>query len=612
MIPLHNKETHPVSPTNQPEPRVWSPDPTFGHRSDSSSWPTTLSRTFSIINNVSRDQDQDHRVQDYAYKHPLESSSDQSIPVKRQCVAAACQPLSAATMLPDAAIDSAAEKLAEFRRDNALTNLLEQYEVLIQDYKRLKSDYEEAREARENYKKLARGQASNPFALVVVDGDGYIFDERFVTDGEEGGSRAAKRLNDAIKNSLRSKGLESCDVMIRVYANLVGLSKTLHKNGLAGAEKRSLSSFTAGFNRSYGLADFIDAGELKENADFKLKAILRLYADNAQCKHIYFAACHDVGYISDLTPFRGNDRFTLVRTPSLNFHGEFNKLKMNVEELYGVFRETPLTYAAAQPKAFPSNNTGNSTLTYSNSNSTSTRGSANDSSICQFYARGNCKYGSTCRNSHMNARTSSQDSTPSPSIGTNTKPERNFALDWRRTSTSSLAPNVESLPKKEDIPDGYVAINAAGHRLDTYIAPDEAAAKRLRALTINREKNYCNNKQLYESCENEDCEYDHSPIPEDLKPALEYLSRSVPCSNHSACRKAKCVFGHVCQKMNCARHRATGGKETCRFLPKWWPPGDKADYIKDGIVESDEVIMSPTMDSEDARNIENGGTHLWD
>ncbi|KAJ4169281.1 hypothetical protein NW754_001393 [Fusarium falciforme] len=126
--------------------------------------------------------------------------------------------------------------------------------------------------------------------------------------GEEGGSRAVQQLIDSVKRSLRRKGLESCEVMVRVYANLVGLSKSLWKNGPCGAEKRSLSSFVAGFNSSYGLADF-------------LKAILYLYADNAQCKHINFAACHDMGYVSDLTPYRGDkDRFTLIRSPSLLFY----------------------------------------------------------------------------------------------------------------------------------------------------------------------------------------------------------------------------------------------------------------------------------------------------
>ncbi|EXL66688.1 hypothetical protein FOPG_17161 [Fusarium oxysporum f. sp. conglutinans race 2 54008] len=514
-------------------------------------------------------------------------------------------------MLPDATIDSAADKLAEFRRNNALNDILDQYAVLIEDYKRLKSDYEEEREGRERYKQLARGQERNPFALVVVDGDGYIFDERFVKDGEEGGSRAAKQLNDTIKDSLRHKGVESCEVMVRVYANLVGLSKALCKNGLAGAEKRSLSSFTAGFNRSYGLADFIDAGELKENADFKLKAILRLYADNAQCKHIYFAACHDVGYVSDLTPFRGNrERFTLIRTPSLQFHKEFDRLGMNIEELPGVFRRTPLTYAysTAQPTKTPLapfTNNNKSSSTYENSANTKT---ANDSTVCSFYTQGNCRYGSTCKLSHGNSETPSQNSTPSPSDmgGTST---RNFAADWRRGSTLSNNGklNIESLPKKEDIPDGLVAINAVDDRLDAYMPPpDPDAVKRLKNLSY--EKKFCNPAQLYKSCENENCEYEHAPISEELKPVLEQLARSVPCSRKGSCRRANCVYGHVCQKVDC-RYRV-GGKGYCRF-PQKVCTGDYA--MADLVPSVDALMMSPSMHSKDAggRNAENGGIPLW-
>ena len=66
-------------------------------------------------------------------------------------------------MLPDATIDSAAEKLAEFRNNNALKDILDQYAVLIEDYKRLKSDYEEEREGRE--RELGRGK----LRFVMVD-----------------------------------------------------------------------------------------------------------------------------------------------------------------------------------------------------------------------------------------------------------------------------------------------------------------------------------------------------------------------------------------------------------------------------------------------------------
>ncbi|EWZ32715.1 hypothetical protein BFJ63_vAg4572 [Fusarium oxysporum f. sp. narcissi] len=511
-------------------------------------------------------------------------------------------------MLPDATIDSAAEKLAAFRNNNALNDILDQYAVLIKDYKRLKSDYEEEREGRERYKQLARGQERNPFTLVVVDGDGYIFDERFVKDGEEGGSRAAKQLNDTIKDSLRRKGLESCEVMVRVYANLTGLSKALCKNGLAGAEKRSFSSFTAGFNRSYGLADFIDAGELKENADFKVKAILRLYADNAQCKHIYFAACHDVGYLSDLIPFRGNrERFTLIRTPSVLFHKEFDRLGMNIEELPGVFRHVPLTYAysTVQTKTALTSSTNISKVVNSPYTNSTIKGNSNDGNpVCSFYMQGNCRYGSGCKFSHVDSKTSSQNSTPSPStIGTNTK---NLTSDWRRGSSITKS-NIESLPRKKEIPDGHVAINAVEDRLDAYLPPpDPDAARRLKMLS--QEKKFCNNAQLYNSCDSDNCGYEHAPIDKELLPALEHLSRSVPCTRGGACRRANCVYGHVCQRADC-RNRA-GGKSYCRFRPRVCI----ADYSPaDYVPAIDPPMMSPSLHSEDVdgRNAENGGTNLW-
>ncbi|KAF4471814.1 hypothetical protein FALBO_1276 [Fusarium albosuccineum] len=520
-------------------------------------------------------------------------------------------------MLPDETIDRAADQLAEYRKNDVLTDILDQYADLIEKYKRLKSDYEEEREGRERYKQLARGQERNPFALVVVDGDGYVFDDQYVGTGEEGGSRAAKHLIDAVKTSLRRKGLESCEVMVRVYANLVGLSKSLCKNGLCGAEKRSLSSFTAGFNRSYGLADFIDAGELKENADFKLKAILRMYADNAQCKHIYFAACHDVGYVSDLTPYRGNrDRFTLIRTPSLRFHREFDKLGMAVEELPGVFRQTPLTYTySAQAQAKNISASSSATKFGSITNHSTNRGSvSNDgNTVCTFYTNGKCRYGSGCRYAHIDTKTSSthtsQSSTPSPpSISNGSRLDRNINSDWRRGSSSSITrpniDNIDSLPKKDEIEEGYVAVNAADERLDAYLpTPTPESVKRLKA--ISADKRLCNNKQLFDACENDNCEYDHFPISEDLKPALFCLSRSVPCSKRGGCRKATCPYGHVCQKPDC-RHR--GGKAYCRFPIKVC----LADYTAITYVPgNDSPMLSPSMDSEDARNAENGGTNLW-
>lgn len=61
--------------------------------------------------------------------------------------------------------------------------------------------------------------------------------------------------------------------MIRVYANLRGLSKTYADKGIL-ANTNAFSEFILGFNKAHPLCDFIDAGNHKEAADTKLKGAL--------------------------------------------------------------------------------------------------------------------------------------------------------------------------------------------------------------------------------------------------------------------------------------------------------------------------------------------------
>ncbi|KAJ4187101.1 hypothetical protein NW759_016901 [Fusarium solani] len=199
----------------------------------------------------------------------------------------------------------------------------------------------------------------------------------------------------------------------------------------------------------------------------------------------------------------------------------------------------------------------------------------------------------------------SQNSTPSPpSIGDGSKPDRNLNNDCRRGSNNPLSKaNIESLPKRQDIPEGFVAINHVDDRLDALLpTPSANSIKRLRALYA--EKRFCNNKQLSGTCENDDCKYQHNPIAEELKPALECLARSVPCSKRGGRRKANCVYGRVCQNADC-RHR--GGKDYCRF-----PIGVCLEEysVSDYVPANDSPMLPPSVDSKDARNAANGGTSL--
>ena len=50
-----------------------------------------------------------------------------------------------------------------------LQNLLEKFRQLLDSYNNLKSDYEEEKEAREKYKRMARGQVRNMVVSTVLE-----------------------------------------------------------------------------------------------------------------------------------------------------------------------------------------------------------------------------------------------------------------------------------------------------------------------------------------------------------------------------------------------------------------------------------------------------------
>ncbi|KAK4186958.1 hypothetical protein QBC35DRAFT_553184 [Podospora australis] len=472
-------------------------------------------------------------------------------------------------MLTDYEIEAAAAELVEYQQSDRLSQLLESYSNLLRSYKRLKSDYEEEREAREKYKQMAKHQERNPFVLVLVDGDGYIFNDNLLSQRAAGGATAAQMMNDEIKNSLRHKGLEHCHVMVRVYANVLGLSKALGRANLAGLEARSLAPFIANFNRAYGLTEFVDAGQLKENTDFKLRELLRLYAENSQCKHIYFAACHDVGYISELTPFSGNaDKFTLIKSQSARFHDEFSKLGMGVEELRGVFRNSPLDMALPyRPASLESVQVSNPPPVTTKPTPPpvgpklpATPNGNKKQKVCEFYSAGNCRFGKICKNLHIEPAPDDV-SFQSPNIrNVKVSTFSEVAGNSDHVGTTSLA----RLPKKSDIPSGLVAVNNRDHRLDAAIAiPDPNAIARLRARV--EKKRVCNAFHLNGFCNaGNRCEYDHEPLEEGSLSALESLARSQPCPRRAACRNEHCTHGHVCQNPDC-KNRGGTSKNHCKL-----------------------------------------------
>ena len=114
-------------------------------------------------------------------------------------------------------------------------------------------------------------QDRDPFIVVLIDGDGVIFNDELVAKGEQGGKEAASYLWAAVTDYVSSvlPHLSSPKIMTRIYANVKGLGDVFYKAGII--ERPSIfEDFTRGFNGSKLLFDFVDVGMGKDRADDKI------------------------------------------------------------------------------------------------------------------------------------------------------------------------------------------------------------------------------------------------------------------------------------------------------------------------------------------------------
>jgi hypothetical protein len=521
-------------------------------------------------------------------------------------------------MIPEDRLRGLEQALTNFRRDDTLSKILDDYAELLRDHQKLEIEYEEARESRERYKKLSKGLDRGQYVVVLIDGDGdgYHFHDDFIRKGaEDGGGNAARALHEAVKAKLEAKNLGHCQVVVRIYANVVGLSKTLAKVGLCGPEKRSLTPFIANFNRSFGNYDFVDAGELKESADFKLRDQLRHHISNVQCKHIFFAACHDEAYIAELTPHKGDrERFTLVSFHGVGFHQKFHKLDMNIESFTGVFRTAPLDIAGHTRTPSKPMNSKAQNLPPTSPSAVVTPHPTMDSTRmgpsrgpkrqepCPFFQVGKCWYGTSCKMAHVASRAVHDEKASINGSGKQQQQHQGNNAQQPGLAHVRLeaAENISKLPRKGDIPDHNVAVNKNGFRLDPYIPPVSAAAINLLHKRAQKSP-LCNKWHLTGVCGLGDkCSYDHIPLDEAVKPALELRARALRCKKGGGCRDAFCTKGHICQVLDC---RLYGGTSTC------WLHDDshKQDFAPAGFIYGP-LHLSESKSSSDFESSNEGDT----
>ena len=113
-------------------------------------------------------------------------------------------------------------------------------------------------------------EAREKRVVVLIDGDGAIFLPSLIADGKKGGHDAASRLSERIKAHL---GPVQFKLHVYVFHNRRGLMATLKRCGHHDAAAM-FDDFVVGFNQAAERFAMIDAGELKEGSDHKMRGML--------------------------------------------------------------------------------------------------------------------------------------------------------------------------------------------------------------------------------------------------------------------------------------------------------------------------------------------------
>lgn len=119
---------------------------------------------------------------------------------------------------------------------------------------------------------LTTSQDRDPFVVVLIDGDGMIFRDEFIRDGENGGRRAAVQLHAAIADYIERENpiipIQS-RIFCYIWANVKGLAEVLVRTGVI-EQTRQFEDFVQGFTSDKGLFSFANVGPGKDRADKKV------------------------------------------------------------------------------------------------------------------------------------------------------------------------------------------------------------------------------------------------------------------------------------------------------------------------------------------------------
>jgi hypothetical protein len=100
-----------------------------------------------------------------------------------------------------------------------------------------------------------------------------IFTQELMSQGQEGGLAAARKLTERVRQFMSAEGLEQYQLWVYLFYHKRGLLDTFGRVGLATVRAK-FDDFMMGFNQAAERFIMVDVGGSKEAADAKLKGEL--------------------------------------------------------------------------------------------------------------------------------------------------------------------------------------------------------------------------------------------------------------------------------------------------------------------------------------------------
>ncbi|WYZ37371.1 hypothetical protein EsH8_II_000877 [Colletotrichum jinshuiense] len=417
-------------------------------------------------------------------------------------------------------------------------------QILKQELRNTKLDLEHATASRREMQQVLQEldydnnyiKNRNPYVLILIDGDGLIFQENFIRQGIEGGKQAAYALRSAVAEYVGSQSGE-VEIVAKVCVNLSGLGRAMRRDGCLDSEV-DLKEFSLGFTQAKASFDFIDVGHGKERADSKIKEATRWHLRNYNCRQILLGISHDAGYAPFLDEIL-QDTDTRARISIIEGVATARELKNTnvhiLDPLPGLFRNQKLVDRNGDRGAEAAY--VKSPATTASSPPLAVSSPASSSAPTSSWAGVTAKV------------------TPPPVI-TTPLANKNINLPVRQaTQTKPQAPAWSPGPRGLDPP---IPIN-------------QTALDNIKKRT-GRDK-LCNNHYLRGPCaKGDECCFEHKykPNTEEIS-AIAHLTRLNPCTSGQECDVENCIYGHHCPSVtgNICTH------PYCKFKVSDHPPGTK-------------------------------------